>query len=393
MASPAVLTSVWHLAKKDLVLLLRDRMALFWVIAFPLLIAILFGAMFGGSGRKGDDVNPGSGAIPIALVDAERSPESTEFARRIEASKDVKVVRAADVAAANAVVLSGEVAAYLVLEGDFAGPGMLGGKPPRVRIGYAPSRRAESGMLRGIVLDTAALKVQEALASSGMGGASSSPARIETVEVSARAEADRHARPATNWEITFPSSVLWGLMGCAATFAISLVTERQSGTFFRLATAPLTRAQILAGKGLACFLACACVLTLLLSIGVFGLGVRIQSAGAVLAAAVCTTLCFTGLMMFFATLGRTEQAASGMGWGIMTVFAMIGGGMFPLFLMPPWMQTASHASPVKWGILALEGGIWRGFDAAQMAVPCGVLLAVGAVGFVAGTTILSRRDR
>src|ERR1051325_6372742 len=35
----------------------------------------------------------------------------------------------------------------------------------------------------------------------------------------------------------------------------------------------------------------------------------------------------------------------------------IAGGqvlLFPLFLMPPWMQTASNVSPVKWGILALE---------------------------------------
>jgi ABC-2 type transport system permease protein len=75
------------------------------------------------------------------------------------------------------------------------------------------------------------------------------------------------------------------------------------------------------------------------------------------------------------------------------VMSMLGGGMFPLFLMPPWMQTVSNVSPVKWGILALEGGIWRGFTLSQMARPCGVLLAVGAAGFAAGSAILARRDR
>jgi ABC-2 type transport system permease protein len=77
----------------------------------------------------------------------------------------------------------------------------------------------------------------------------------------------------------------------------------------------------------------------------------------------------------------------------MTVMSMLGGGMFPLFLMPPWMQTVSNVSPVKWGILALEGGIWRGFTLSEMARPCAVLLAVGAAGFAAGTAILARRDR
>ncbi len=67
--------------------------------------------------------------------------------------------------------------------------------------------------------------------------------------------------------------------------------------------------------------------------------------------------------------------------------------MFPLFLMHGWMLAASDASPVKWGILALEGGIWRGFTPADMALPCGVLVGIGAAGFVGGSFILSRRDR
>jgi ABC-2 type transport system permease protein len=248
-------------------------------------------------------------------------------------------------------------------------------------------------MLRGVVMETAAAKLREAMGGGSGEGDAMTPVRVESVEVSAKADSAAKVMPATNWEITFPSSILWGLIACAAVFALTLVSERQSGTFYRLKTAPLTRAQLLAGKGLACFLACALVLTLLLTVGVFGLGVRVQNAPGLLLAAVCCALCFTGLMMFLATLGRTEQSASGVAWGIMTVMSMLGGGMFPLFLMPGWMQTLSNVSPVKWGILALEGGIWRGFSMADMALPCGVLVGVGAAGFAAGAAILSRRDR
>ena len=66
-------------------------------------------------------------------------------------------------------------------------------------------------------------------------------------------------------------------------------------------------------------------------------------------------------MMLISTLGRTEQSASGAGWAILLVMAMLGGGMVPLFVMPAWMATASNVSPVKWAILALEGALWRGF--------------------------------
>jgi ABC-2 type transport system permease protein len=61
--------------------------------------------------------------------------------------------------------------------------------------------------------------------------------------------------------------------------------------------------------------------------------------------------------------------------------------MIPLFVMPSWMQTVSNASPVKWGILALEGATWRGFSASEMALPVGVLLGVGVAGFALGVRL------
>jgi len=89
-------------------------------------------------------------------------------------------------------------------------------------------------------------------------------------------------------------------------------------------------------------------------------------------------------MMLLASLGKTEQAAAGTGWAILLPLSMLGGGMIPLFLMPSWLVKISYLSPVRWGILALEGSIWRQFSLAEMAGPCGILVAIGLVCFVAG---------
>ena len=71
-------------------------------------------------------------------------------------------------------------------------------------------------------------------------------------------------------------------------------------------------------------------------------------------------------------------------------FALFGGAMLPLSMMPGWMQTASHLSPIKWSVLALEGAIWRGFALTEMLLPCAVLVLTGAVTFGAGVHLLSR---
>ena len=65
--------------------------------------------------------------------------------------------------------------------------------------------------------------------------------------------------------------------------------------------------------------------------------------------------------------------------------------LIPLVAMPEWMLAVSHFIPVKWGVLALEGAIWRGFDLADMLLPCGILLSVGLLGFGLGARTLSRR--
>jgi ABC-2 type transport system permease protein len=122
------------------------------------------------------------------------------------------------------------------------------------------------------------------------------------------------------------------------------------------------------------------------------LGVRLGNPLLLAVGAVSTAIGFTGLMMFVSTLGKTEAGVAGAGWGIMMPMAMLGGGMVPLIAMPPWMQTASHVSPMKWGIMALEGAIWRDFSLQEMLLPCGILLAVGVLFYAVGVWLLSRQE-
>jgi ABC-2 type transport system permease protein len=154
--------------------------------------------------------------------------------------------------------------------------------------------------------------------------------------------------------------------------------------------APLTDMQVLGGKALACFLMLLAMQSALLALGIFGFGLRVGSPALLLLALVCGSAAFVGIMMFVASLGRTEEGTRGAGFATLMPMALFGGGMLPLFLMPAWMATLSNVSPVKWAVLAVEGAMWRGFGLADMALPCGILLTVGVAGLMLGTRNLKR---
>ncbi|MCA9784293.1 MAG: ABC transporter permease, partial [Candidatus Cloacimonetes bacterium] len=182
--------------------------------------------------------------------------------------------------------------------------------------------------------------------------------------------------PASSFAVSFPQGVVWALIACAASFGVAMVGERRNGLTARLEHAPLGAFELLASRALAALLSMLLISVLLFAVAALVFGLRPASWGLLVLAVFQSSLCFVGLSLCFSLLGKSEQAASGIGWGIMSLLAMLGGGMIPLIFMPGWMQTLSRISPVRWVVVSLEGAIWRGFSLAEMLVPGAVLLAI-----------------
>ena len=139
--------------------------------------------------------------------------------------------------------------------------------------------------------------------------------KLQPLAVEHRAAAPDRRGPRRSFEFTFPQGMLWGLLACAANFAIGLVKERTSGTMGRLLTAPLTRRQILLGKALACFVAMIAVEALLVAVGVLGFGVRPSSWPLLAAAVLAAATAFTGIMMALSPWRRDRAVGERRGLG------------------------------------------------------------------------------
>ncbi len=411
------------LAGKDLRLLLRDKVGFFFTFGFPLVFAIFFGTIFGSEGE--------TPAIAIAVVDEDDTEASRAFFADLSAGPELAPVMLATRESAIEKVRLGQKTAYVILPvgfGESVESLWSGGGAPLI-YGIDPSRRAEGGMLEGLLTSYAYRRLQalfedpqrlvtsvdDSLAqlesTTGMPGFTRSllqqffgqlktflsqlPAEsseqaaqaFKTIDIQKDEVSVNRVAPKNSYEISFAQGALWAILGCAAAFGISLVVERTQGTLIRLRSAPIHRFQILLGKALACFLTTMAAQIVLLLLAVAFFDVRPDSLVRLLLAMGFSSIAFVGIMMFLAVLGKTEQAAGGIGWAVLMVFAMIGGGMIPQFVMPGWMASMARVSPVYWAIYASEGAIWRGLTWAQMLVPYGILLAIGIAFFALGAKL------
>jgi ABC-2 type transport system permease protein len=412
------MTPIISLALKDMRILLRNKGRIFFTFVWPIIVTILFGLAFGGS-------NDPQSKVKIALVDEDNTHGSRAFAKSLEESFELTAM---DRAAAENAVRRGSRTGYIVLTPGFgdASERMFYGEPKQIELGVDPARKAEAGMIEGLLMKHAATDMQHLFADPNASSrmvdkalgemkqappdqvasvqrflgelkafvntpqsqaATTQQAQWQPLKVIAKNVARERTGPDNAFEITFPQGVIWGLLGCMMSFGISLVTERTHGTFVRLRMSPLTRAQILGGKALACFAAIVLV-EIVLFIIAWNFGVRPSSIPLLAAACLSAAVCFVGFMMLIAGLGRTEETASGAAWSVMMPLSLFGGAMVPTFVMPPWMQSIGFISPIRWAILAIEGGVWRNFAAAEMAMPCALLISVGVVCFILGTRAL-----
>lgn len=420
------------LAAKDVRLLSRDRVALFFTLVFPLLFGILFGAVFSGS-AAGD----GPQALDVAIVDLDDSDDSRGVIARLSEDGQLSPVRVETAAEAREMVRTGSVEAYFVFPEGFGEAATMpfGQTPMRIEVGSGPSGRGTRAMLTGIAtqavfqqfgegmldpersrqmvreardmlsdaegMDPAQRLAIQALLGAAEGAIAQTPADggdgggagfnivdVDEVEVTAGADAP----VVSPFAISFPQAMLWGVMGCAAVFGVSLVSERSGGTLTRLRVAPIGRWHIVLGKAVACLSTTLAVCAAMLAVAWIAFGVRPVALGTLVVGVLAVASCFVGVMMLLSVIARTEAAASGIGWACLLVLAMIGGGAIPLAFMPPWLREIGHVSPVKWGILAIEGGLWRGLSISEMLLPVGLLVAMGAAAFVVGAVVFAQRE-
>ncbi|GHO58588.1 ABC transporter permease [Ktedonobacter robiniae] len=171
---------------------------------------------------------------------------------------------------------------------------------------------------------------------------------------------------------------LFGLNAVAAT----ILQEKEDGTFRRLLVAPIQKYALLGGKLLAQFLLTLAQLVVLFAIGYFVFKMHIGSWPSVILLLISTSFAMTGLGTLLVSLVRTRRQINPIVSLVTLVTSAIGGAWWPLFIEPRWMQQIAKLGITAWAMEGLNETMIFGKGFMDILPDILGLLAYGAICFI-----------
>jgi ABC-2 type transport system permease protein len=301
----------------------RDRAALFWTLAFPLIFVVLFGSIFSG----------GNNVRTVGFADLDASPSASQLRSAFASVQALKLVDGSEEELV-ARMKTGEISAVIVVPKGYAETVAAKTAPADVKVYTDPSQSSADAATRqlvGFVLSA----VNQA--------ASGQPPAVEP-----------SFAPIQTSDLSFisylvPSILGMSLMQLGVFSAVPLVADRQKLILKRLQATPLRRWQLV-GSNVVMRLLIAIVQTAII-VGVGSTVYHVQVAGSWLligALILLGSLAFIALGYVIASFATTEDAANGMTSVVQFPLMFLSGTFFPIDAMPDALKTVARALPLTY---------------------------------------------
>ncbi|MGM0386887.1 MAG: ABC transporter permease [Actinomycetota bacterium] len=385
------MTTSLAIAALEIKRFLRERITLFTTLLMPSALMLIIGTAFAG----------GTSALPVGLLDDDGTAASAEFAATLEDSA-LSVTAYTDLDAIARDIRLGFLAAGVHVPAGFAdglaGDGAevvmtldqtstdgaavaaaitataaeLGQVPTATRVGLTTLGRSDEGT-RAVVTEVAE-GVVDALPPIDVSAATVGP---EPMTGSAFASA-----------MYTQLTLFIFLNGMLA--GIPLVESRRLGVARRMLSTPTGVGPHLLGVGLGRWglgLIQAGIL-LGLGVGVFGVGVGHWPTALTLVLLWCALGAAVGMLL--GAVGRTPDQVVAWSVPLGIGMGMLGGAMWPLSVVPPFMRTIGHLTPHAWAIDAWDAVVNDGARFGEIGLELGILAAVTAVLGVLSVVLLRR---
>jgi ABC-2 type transport system permease protein len=104
---------------------------------------------------------------------------------------------------------------------------------------------------------------------------------------------------------------------------------------------------------------------------------------------LATLLAFSGLGVLSGAYLLLFKRGNPGKWFILGVSSVAGGMLFPVSILPPWLQVVAHLNPVTYAMDAMRSALLDGAGIAAIVRPLVLLLAFAAVLLPSSVLIFS----
>ncbi|MEU3842539.1 ABC transporter permease [Streptomyces sp. NPDC028635] len=191
-----------------------------------------------------------------------------------------------------------------------------------------------------------------------------------------------------------PGIIAQSAMFIAIFYGIQIIWERDAGVLNKLLVTPTPRAALITGKafaaGVKALVQAVVVLVIAAALGV-ALTWNPLKLLAVAAAVVLGSAFFSCLSMTIAGIVLSRDRLMGFGQAITMPLFFGSNALYPLAVMPGWLQAVSRANPLSYQVDALRGLLLG--TPAHLGADFAVLLVAAALGIAAASSLLGRLAR
>lgn len=161
---------------------------------------------------------------------------------------------------------------------------------------------------------------------------------------------------------------------------LSVIWERDLGILHKLMVSPTPRAALVLGKAIAAGIRCLSQVLIIYGLA-YLLGVRIDwsllALLGVLIAALLGAALFSTLSLMVACLVKTHERFMGVGQLLMMPLFFASNAIYPIAIMPNWLQVVSYLNPLTYLVDALRGLMLVGEGSTySMPLNFGILIGI-----------------
>jgi ABC-2 type transport system permease protein len=422
------MTKLPYILRKELLVLLRDRIGLAFIFIMPLAVLIVVTMVQDGALKSVSKFQ-----IKAALVDEDDSEVSRSLATALAQADGMQLItethgRPLNRTEASELIRRKQVQVFIVFPKDlgrqaaaaaknwaegkesqrapaietYFDPGISGGYQAIVHIALqnlAQGKEFELGMREwasamprkladlmpeGTILPRPQGKVPLPEFRAGHAISVAQPANAT---ITPQAGDSQAARLPSMSQFNVPAYAVFAMFFIVIPISSCLLRERNESTLTRLLTMQVRPDEMIAGKlltylGISLVQFCMMLAAGLWLLPLLGTAPFILNADpfALFALTMTTSLAAVGFALALASTATSTEQSAMIGSTSVVMFAALGGVMVPVFFMPPVMQQISSFTPLNWAVTAYQDLFTRGATIGDIATRMLLLASFGSVG-------------